>query len=170
MEWCFKFFHWCLLLLQRRLYSQIMTVVVIALCVIPLFVPKLLKKKLEKLNREALSSKAKYLEFLNEFLEGFQTIKIFGRGCEINRYHKKINEETTNKVQFNSKWRRISMSLSYGMGNFVVIGAWVFGAAFALNGSLSSQLIAFDNANEIWLQVHFRLLANTMPELCLVVL
>lgn len=139
----FQVFSLVFALIATTLIQPIMTVVVIALCVIPLFVPKLLKKKLEKLNREALSSKAKYLEFLNEFLEGFQTIKIFGRGCEINRYHKKINEETTNKVQFNSKWRRISMSLSYGMGSFVVIGAWVFGAAFALNGSISiPQLIA----------------------------
>ena len=100
----FQVFSLVFALIATTLIQPIMTVVVIALCVIPLFVPKLLKKKLEKLNREALSSKAKYLEFLNEFLEGFQTIKIFGRGCEINRYHKKINEETTNKVQFNSKW------------------------------------------------------------------
>ena len=72
----FQVFSLVFALIATTLIQPIMTVVVIALCVIPLFVPKLLKKKLEKLNREALSSKAKYLEFLNEFLEGFQTIKI----------------------------------------------------------------------------------------------
>lgn len=139
----FQLFSLLFALTATTLIQPIMTLIVIALCVIPLFIPRLLKSRLEKLNRETLSAKADYMNFLNELMEGFQTIKIFGRESEINQYHDKKNEKTTRKIQFNAKWKRISMSLSYGMGNFVIIGAWIFGTVFVLSGSIDfSELIA----------------------------
>ncbi len=139
----FQIFSLLFALIATTLIQPLMTVIVVVLCVIPLFVPRLLKKKLERLNRETLSSKSDYLNFLNEFMSGFQTIKMFRRESEINRYHEKINKEMTRKIQLNSKWKRLSMSLSYGMGNFVVVGAWVFGTAFVLYNSITiPELIA----------------------------
>lgn len=47
------------------------------------------------------------------------------------------------KMRRNARWKRVSMCLSYGMGNMVVLGAWVAGMIFALAGSIDfPQLIA----------------------------
>ena len=113
------------------------------MCAPPVFIPRLLKNKLEKTNREALSQRAKYLDFLNDMMEGFQTIKIFGSEAELNSHHKKRNAIITKIMKYSLMWKRVSMSLSYGMGNVVVIGAWVVGGVFVFKGSIAvPQLIA----------------------------
>lgn len=130
-------------LIATTVIQPVLTVIIIVLCVLPLIVPRILKGKLENVNREAIRAKAAYLNVLNELVEGFLTIKIFGRESEVNRFHDRTNEEIMVKMRNNAKWKRISMSLSYGMGNMVVLGAWVVGMFFALAGSLDfPQLIA----------------------------
>ena len=130
-------------LIATTLIQPIMTVIVIVLCAPPVFIPRLLKNKLEKTNREALSQRAKYLDFLNDMMEGFQTIKIFGSEAELNSHHKKRNAIITKIMKYSLMWKRVSMSLSYGMGNVVVIGAWVVGGVFVFKGSIAvPQLIA----------------------------
>lgn len=114
-----------------------MTMIILILCILPIFVPKLLKTELENINREAVAAKATYLNFLNEWLEGFLSIKIFNSENVVNTYHDKQNRQTTKTLQKNSRWRRFSMSLSYGMGNMVVVGAWAVGAIFAVKGSIT---------------------------------
>lgn len=114
-----------------------MTMIILILCILPIFVPKILKTKLENINREAVAAKATYLNFLNEWLEGFLSIKIFNSENVVNSYHDKQNRQTTKTLQKNSRWRRFSMSLSYGMGNMVVVGAWAVGAVFAVKGSIT---------------------------------
>lgn len=130
-------------LIATTLIQPIMTVIVIVLCALPVFIPRLLKNKLEKTNREALSKRAEYLDFLNDIMEGFQTIKIFGSETEVNAHHKKRNAKITKIMKYSLMWKRVSMSLSYGMGNVVVIGAWIVGGIFVFKGSIAvPQLIA----------------------------
>lgn len=75
-------------------------------------------------------------------MEGFQTIKIFGSEAELNSHHKKRNAIITKIMKYSLMWKRVSMSLSYGMGNVVVIGAWVVGGVFVFKGSIAvPQLI-----------------------------
>ncbi len=130
-------------LIATTAIQPVLTLIIIVLCVLPLVVPRILKNKLEKVNREAISAKAGYLNVLNELVEGFLTIKVFGRESEVTQFHDRTNEETMIKIRHNARWKRISMSLSYGMGNMVVLGAWVSGMIFALAGSIDfPQLIA----------------------------
>lgn len=130
-------------LIATTLIQPIMTAVVIVLCALPVFVPKIMKNKLEKTNREALTQRAKYLDFLNDAMEGFQTIKVFNSEAEVNNYHKKRNAKITKVMKYSLKWKRISMSASYGMGNVVVIGAWILGGIFVFKELIAvSQLIA----------------------------
>ncbi len=130
-------------LIATTLIQPIMTAVVIVLCALPLFIPRIMKNKLEKNNREALAQRANYLDFLNDAMEGFQTIKVFNSEAEVNNYHKKRNAKVTKVMKYSLKWKRISMSASYGMGNVVVIGAWVLGGIFVFNELIAvSQLIA----------------------------
>ncbi|MBR3293912.1 MAG: ABC transporter ATP-binding protein [Oscillospiraceae bacterium] len=130
-------------LIATTLIQPIMTVIVIVLCALPVFIPRLLKNKLEKTNREALSQRAKYLDFLNDMMEGFQTIKSFGSEAEVNSHHKKNNAKITKIMKYSLMWKRVSMSLSYGMGNAVVIASWIVGGIFVFKGSIAvPQLIA----------------------------
>ncbi len=123
--------------------QPLLTLILIILSMVPLLVPQLLKKKLETVNRDALASKSRYLNVLNELLEGFQTLKVFGRERNYAVHHDAQNEDFMKKTQYNYKWRRWSMSLSYGMGNMVILGTWGIGLIFTLSGSiLFSQLIA----------------------------
>lgn len=130
-------------LIATTLIQPIMTAVVIVLCALPVFVPHIMKNKLEKSNREAMAQRAKYLDFLNDAMAGFQTIKVFNSEAEVNNYHKIRNEKITKVMKYSLKWKRISMSASYGMGNVVVIGAWILGGIFVFKELISvSQLIA----------------------------
>lgn len=120
-----------------------LAVITVLLSVFPIVVPKLLQKPLEKLNREALQSKSEYINLLKDLLEGFLTLKIFRRYNEFNTYHDTSNFQMYQKTLHSYKWKRIAMSLSYGMGNMVVLTSWVLGAAFVLWGSISlPQMIA----------------------------
>lgn len=139
----FQLFSLVFALIATTLIQPVLTLILIVLCILPIFVPRLLKAKLEKVNRDALDARASYLNFLNELLEGFLTIKIFARQREVNRFHDEKNSQTTKKIQRNFKWKRLSMSLSYGMGNMVVLGAWVLGVIFTLSGSIDlPELVA----------------------------
>ena len=123
--------------------QPVLTLIIVIFSALPLIIPKLLRKKLEKFNREAMAAKSKYLNFLNEFLEGFVLLKVFDRKSEILKRHGIINNNTTETVNKNAKWKRASMSISYGMGNFVIVGAWAIGIIFVLNGSINlPQLIS----------------------------
>lgn len=138
-----QFFSLVFALIATTLIQPIMTVVVIVLCALPVFVPKIMKNKLEKNNRETLAQRANYLDFLNDVMEGFQTIKVFNSEAEVNNYHKKRNAKITKVMKYSLKWKRISMSASYGMGNMVVIGAWILGGIFVFKELIAvSQLIA----------------------------
>ncbi len=139
----FQIFSLIFALAATTSIEPILTVVIILMSVIPLIVPQLLKNKLEKVNRVALEAKSKYLKILNELLEGFQVLKIFGRERNFDQYHDVENENYTRETRYNFKWRRFSMSLSYGMGNLVILGTWGIGLVFTLNGMIEfSQLIA----------------------------
>ena len=139
----FQIFSLIFALVATTSIEPILTVVIILMSVIPLIVPQLLKNKLEKVNRVALEAKSKYLKILNELLEGFQVLKIFGRERNFDQYHDVENENYTRETRYNFKWRRFSMSLSYGMGNLVILGTWGIGLVFTLNGMIEfSQLIA----------------------------
>ena len=130
-------------LIATTYIQPLLTLIFIVLAMVPLLVPQLLKKKLETVNRDALASKSRYLNVLNELLEGFQALKVFGRERNYAAYHEAQNEDFMKKTQYNYKWRRWSMSLSYGMGNMVILGTWGIGLIFTLSGSISfSQLIA----------------------------
>ncbi len=130
-------------LIATTYIQPLLTLILIILSMVPLLVPQLLKKKLETVNRDALASKSRYLNVLNELLEGFQTLKVFGRERNYAVHHDAQNEDFMKKTQYNYKWRRWSMSLSYGMGNMVILGTWGIGLIFTLSGSiLFSQLIA----------------------------
>ncbi|MCR4903414.1 MAG: ABC transporter ATP-binding protein/permease [Butyrivibrio sp.] len=133
----FQVFSLVFALAATTIIQPIMTIIILLLCILPIFVPKLLKTELENINREAVAAKATYLNFLNEWLEGFLSIKIFNSENVVNTYHDKQNRQTTKTMQKNSRWRRFSMSLSYGMGNMVVVGAWAVGAVFAVKGSIT---------------------------------
>lgn len=93
----FQVFSLVFALIATTLIQPILTLIVIVLCVIPIFVPRLLKNKLEKVNRDALHAKSSYLSFLNEMMEGFLTVKVFARESEVNRYHDRKNKETAKK-------------------------------------------------------------------------
>ncbi len=130
-------------LIATTYIQPLLTLIFIVLAMVPLLAPQLLKKKLETVNRDALASKSRYLNVLNELLEGFQALKVFGRERNYAAYHEAQNEDFMKKTQYNYKWRRWSMSLSYGMGNMVILGTWGIGLIFTLSGSISfSQLIA----------------------------
>ena len=139
----FQIFSLIFAIIATTLIQPLMTIIVIILCIVPIFVPRMFKNKLEKANRESIAAKSSYLNFLNELMEGFAAIQVFGRSDEVGKFHERINDDTTKKIQSNFKWKRISMSLSYGLGNVVVIGGWVFGAIFALTGSITfPQIVA----------------------------
>ena len=130
-------------LIATTLIQPIMTLIVIVLCTLPIAVPRLLKNRLEKTNRKAMSQRAEYLDFLNDMMEGFQTIKVYGSEENVNAHHKLRNAKITKVIEYSLMWKRVSMSLSYGMGNIVVIGAWIVGGIFVFNGSIAvPQLIA----------------------------
>ncbi len=123
--------------------QPLMTLVVIVLCVLPLLIPKLFQKRLETTKRDAMAAKSGYLNLLNELMAGFSSLKIFDRSQDVERFHSNANEDTRKKVLCGKTWQRASMSASYGMGNLVVLGAWVFGVIFTLSGSVTvPELIA----------------------------
>ena len=123
--------------------QPILTLIIVIFSALPLIVPRLLREKLENLNREAMVAKSKYLNFLNEFLEGFVLLKVFDRKAELLKRHGTINNRTTEIINKNAKWKRASMSISYGMGNLVIVGSWTIGIIFVLNGSINlPQLIS----------------------------
>ena len=117
--------------------QPMMTLIVIVLCVLPLAVPKLFGKRLESTKRDSVAAKSRYIDLLNELMAGFTGLKIFGRSDDVSRYHGKANEDTRKKVLRGRVWQRMSMSASYGLGNLVVLGAWVFGVIFAVAGAIT---------------------------------
>ena len=56
-------------LIATTVIQPVLTVIIIVLCVLPLIVPRILKGKLENVNREAIRAKAAYLNVLNELVE-----------------------------------------------------------------------------------------------------
>ena len=117
--------------------QPMMTLIVIVLCVLPLAVPKLFGKRLESTKRDSVAAKSRYIDLLNELMAGFTGLKIFGRSDDVSRYHREANEDTRKKVLRGRVWQRMSMSASYGLGNLVVLGAWVFGVIFAVAGAIT---------------------------------
>lgn len=117
--------------------QPMMTLIVIVLCVLPLAVPKLFGKRLESTKRDSVAAKSRYIDLLNELMAGFTGLKIFGRSDDVSRYHGKANEDTRKRVLRGRVWQRMSMSASYGLGNLVVLGAWVFGVIFAVAGTIT---------------------------------
>lgn len=139
----FQIFSLVFALAAATAIQPAMTLVVLVLCVLPLVVPKFLQKKLESTRREAANAKSSYVNLLSELMAGFSTLKIFGRSGEADSYHRQANAATRKTILYSRKWGRISMSLSYGLGLLVVLGAWVFGLIFAASGYMTvPQMIA----------------------------
>lgn len=143
MDVVFQVFSLIFALTATTVIQPIMTLIVVILCFLPLIIPKLFQSKLETVKREAVASKSIYLNLLNELMAGFACIKIFGRSEDVEKYHSRVNNTTRKTILCSKKWQRVSMSISYGMGNMVVLGAWVFGVIFTLTGSITvPELIA----------------------------
>ena len=117
--------------------QPMMTLIVIMLCILPLVVPKLFTRRLEATKRDSVAAKSRYIDLLNELMAGFTGLKIFGRAADVSRYHQEANEDTRGRVLRGRVWQRMSMSASYGLGNLVVLGAWVFGVIFAVSGAIT---------------------------------
>ncbi len=117
--------------------QPIMTLIVILLCILPLVVPKLFTKRLESTRRDSVAAKSRYVDLLNELMAGFTGLKIFGRSADVSRYHGEANEDTRKRILRGRVWQRMSMSASYGLGNLVVLGSWVFGVIFAVSGAVT---------------------------------
>lgn len=117
--------------------QPIMTLIVILLCILPLVVPKIFTKRLEATKRDSVAAKSRYVDLLNELMAGFTGLKIFDRSRDVTRYHGEANEDTRKRVLRSRVWQRMSMSASYGLGNLVVLGSWVFGVIFTVAGSIS---------------------------------
>ena len=90
-------------LIATTYIQPLLTLILIVLAMVPLLAPQLLKKKLETVNRDALASKSRYLNVLNELLEGFQALKVFGRERNYAAYHEAQNEDFMKKTQYNYK-------------------------------------------------------------------
>lgn len=114
--------------------QPLMALIMIALCILPLVIPKLYSKRLETEKRNAVTVKSRYINFLNELLAGFACLKIFGRSKDVCSYHDEMNEDTRKHVLRSKACQRAAMSVSYGLGNLVVMGAWVVGVIFAVAG------------------------------------
>ena len=139
----YQLFSLVFALVATMIINPTLSCIIVFLCILPAAVPKLLRRKLEQVNQSAMQSKVMYLNFLNDFMDGFLTIKVFGRLQEIKIFHSNLNVETTKKIQFSAKWKRLSMMLSYGISNIIVVGGWVFGVIFTLRGLVSfPELIA----------------------------
>lgn len=117
--------------------QPIMTLIVILLCILPLVVPKIFTKRLEATKRDSVEAKSRYIDLLNELMAGFTGLKIFDRSKDVIRYHGEANEDTRKRVLRSKVWQRMSMSASYGLGNMVVLGSWVFGVIFTVAGEIT---------------------------------
>lgn len=117
--------------------QPMMTLIVIVLCILPLVVPKLFSKRLESTKRDSVAAKSRYVDLLNELMAGFTGLKIFDRSTDVSRYHGEANEDTRKRALRSRVWQRMSMSASYGLGNLVVLGGWVFGVIFAVAGAIT---------------------------------
>lgn len=117
--------------------QPMMTLIVIVLCFLPLAVPKFFSKRLESTKRDSVVAKSRYVNLLNELMAGFTELKIFDRSTDVYRYHGEANEDTRKRVLRSRVWQRMSMSASYGLGNLVVLGGWVFGVIFAVAGVIT---------------------------------
>lgn len=117
--------------------QPMMTLIVIVLCILPLGVPRFFRKRLESTKRDSVAAKSRYVDLLNELMAGFTGLKIFHRSTDVSRYHDQANEDARKSVLRSRVWQRMSMSASYGLGNLVVLGGWVFGVIFAVAGAIT---------------------------------
>lgn len=108
------------------------------LLTMPLYIPKLIEKKLQNAKNESIDSFQKHLGNIVEWLSGFELIKNYSIEKVIVRKFRESNEEVSDKlfrfkkVTYLSK--TITALLSY-MSHFVVI---VTTAALVLNGDFSA--------------------------------
>ncbi|MCI5846630.1 MAG: ABC transporter transmembrane domain-containing protein, partial [Clostridiales bacterium] len=109
-----------------------------ALLPMPLYIPKLIEKKLQNAKNESIDSFQKHLGNTVEWLSGFELIKNYSIEKVIARKFRESNEEVSEKlfrfkkVTYLSK--TITALLSY-MSHFIVIVAT---AALVLNGDFSA--------------------------------
>lgn len=124
--------------------QPVMTVIMLAVSVLPVVFPKLTEKQLQKAKEAEQAAKASYLESVTQIFSGFFLLKVFHSFAGINRFHDKENAQLCDaKVKY-SKLNAILYAGAYGCGNLVYLGTWVVGLFFVAKGLITlPQLITF---------------------------
>ncbi len=125
-------------------YNWSLTLVVLALCVLPMAASLLTGNRLAQRETEISNRNESFVGMVKDLLTGFPVIKSFKAEMEILRLYKKENaelEQTRYRRKITASWINI---LSNGAGFFVQMGVFLYGAYLALKGDITAGvMIAF---------------------------
>ena len=125
-------------------YSWSMTLVVLALCVLPMAVSLLSGNRLAEREKEISNRNESFVGMVKDLLTGFPVIKSFKAEKEILKLYSKENtelEQTRYRRKITASWINI---VSNGAGFIVQMGVFLYGAYLAVKGDITAGvMIAF---------------------------
>lgn len=126
--------------------QPIMAVIMLALSVCSVFLPKLTEKPLQRAKEEAQQAKAGHMSALNQVLDGGFLLRVFHAFPGIKPTYEAANADLCRKEVRFARTSNLVWMGSYGFSSLISLGTWAVGAFFVVGGLLSlPSLITFSN-------------------------
>lgn len=123
-----------------------MTIIMLAVSILPAVFPKITEKKLQQVKEEEQAAKSTYLSAVTQIFKGFFLLKTFHAFSGINRNHDSENEKLLAKTVRSRKILSLLYSGAYGCGSSIYLGTWVLGLFFVSKDLIDLPLlITFSN-------------------------
>ncbi len=130
-------------------YNINLSLIVILLCLLPVIVTKIMIKKISEFELESSDSNNKFIEILNNLLNGFSVIKSFQSESMALKLFDKQNEKMSRSHMVRKNKESLLASISNVLGTAIQISIFVIGGLFAIRNILSvGTVLAYINLSE----------------------
>lgn len=113
------------------------TVIMIGMSLLPLIIPKISNRILEKVTLSVSDAQAEYLAGINDFLKGMKVLKLYQA---FSKYQKLLDVKSKQLEKTHVNHTHVTRSiyaLSYGVREAMSLLTWIVGGLFIIQGSLA---------------------------------
>lgn len=113
------------------------TVIMIGMSLLPLIIPKISNRILEKVTLSVSDAQAEYLAGINDFLKGMKVLKLYQA---FSKYQKLLDVKSKQLEKTHVNHTHVTRSiyaLSYGVREAMSLLTWIVGGVFIIQGSLA---------------------------------
>lgn len=113
------------------------TVIMIGMSLLPLIIPKISNRILEKVTLSVSDAQAEYLAGINDFLKGMKVLKLYQA---FSKYQKILDVKSKQLEKTHVNHTHVTRSiyaLSYGVREAMSLLTWIVGGLFIIQGSLA---------------------------------